>query len=344
MKMTEICRIFDRARELNTIEGAQRVVPYIEGEPGTGKTQKIYSYALMRNLPVFSYYGPSASPTDLVCYMPDGTTSKLKGYFNERFPNAAETPDLDGLLFVDEIGKTHGETLKGFIKLFNEHKLDGLVLPPKVLIVAAGNGVLHRSGDSRLPAALTTRFECYKMDVDAEEVVSHFIDKGLSPRVCAYLSAVPDAANRWDSNALVWPNPRSWERIAQKDDYEQARGRQMPIYEIAADIGEPEAKQFFAFCTELSELPNAAEIKKNPKGAMVPDKISHQFALVTMLIHHVDKKQFGPLMTYMERMPLNRQILFLKLVRKQHGSDMMQNKDYVAWVTKPDVHAALTNK
>lgn len=344
MKLTELARILDRAFAINAMEDTQRVVPYVEGEPGTGKTQKFYQYAQMRGIPVYSYYGPSASPTDLVCYMPDQTTGKLKAFFNERLPSAAETPELKALFFSDEIGKTHGETLKGFIKLFNEHKLDGITLPRDVLIVAAGNGVIHRSGDSRLPAALTTRFECYKMDVDPEEVVDYFVDKGLSPRVCAYLSAVPDACNRWDSSALVWPNPRSWERIAQKDDYEQARGRNLSIAEIAADIGDAEAKQFYGFCTELSDLPTAAQIKAAPKSVDVPDKISHQFALVTMLVHHVDKKAFGPLKVYMQRMPLNRQVLFLKLVRKKHGSEMLNNSEYVSWITEKEMNAALANK
>jgi hypothetical protein len=340
MKVSRLYQIMDRAYHL-TVESGVSFVPYFEGPPGVGKTQKIHKWAKDRGMQLIHFDVPNMSPTDLRVFMPDGATKTLQAFYNEDLFELSQDPDAKALVFCDEVTKGHLEVMKPLIKVINERRMGRMELPRGVMFGCAGNGVIHRSGDSRLPAAFATRMEQYQFDVDAEEVANYFADRGFNPRVSAYLMSSPDSVNRFDPTVLAWPNPRSWERLALKMDYAEEKGTQLAQDEMAADIGSPEATQFWQWNQNLDKLPSHRDVIADPKGTRMPDKISDQFAMVALLVYHADENTLAPIRTYIERMDMNRQVLFVKILRRKKGADLKKVRAYAEWVTKPNLYKLL---
>lgn len=340
MRTEELFPILDRAYEITTTTDVS-MVPFIRGTPGGGKTQKITQWTEARGLKLATLYLPSASPTDIVCYMPDSKTSMLRAFFNERLPH---DKDWRGVLFFDEITKGHPEVVKTAIKLINERKLDGYTCPPGLMFVCAGNTLESRSGDLRLPAAFSNRLEHYEFTVDAEEVAEYFAEKGYPPEVSAYLLGAPDSVERFKPEDQTWPNPRTWERVAVKMMYADKHHRSLSVRDMAADIGEAEAKAFHGALENMKTLPPLSDIISKPKTTRVPEKMSDQFAVLAMAAYRADKDTFGAIAQYIQRMALNRHILFLRLVRRRHDKSFLQVKEYVEWIVKPEITQALTGQ
>lgn len=340
MRFEKLCAILDRAYHITTTTGVSNV-PYFEGKPGGGKTQKIEQYAQLRGLELATLYGPAMSPTDLVCYMPDADSKTLLAYFNERLPR---DPNFKGILFGDEATKMHPEVLKTWIKLINERKLDGYTCPPGLMFVLAGNDMASRSGDNIFPAAFRNRLSRYVFDVDAEEVSEYFISKGYPYEVPAYLAGSPDSVDQFDAAAPSWANPRSWERVALNLAYCQDKGIDIDIETLTADVGKGQATQFFGFINELVNLPSFEEIKKAPKKVEVPTKNSGKCAVLAMCAYRADKASFGALREYIERMEHQWQLMFIRMVRRRHDKSFMQVKEYASWLVVPEIKAALTDR
>lgn len=351
MKFDMLCDVLDEAYELTTdpqsaadLEADVSFVPFFRGTPGGGKTQKIGQYAKARGLTMRTLYLPAAAPTDVVCYMPDEVTKQLKAYFNERLPNKALIPDEKGIIFFDEITKAHPEVIKPVIKLINERKLDGLEIPDGYMFVCAGNTLESRSGDIRLPAAFSNRLSHHEFTVDAEEVAEYFTGKGYPVEVAAYLLGVPEAVERFKPEEMTWPNPRTWERVALKMARAEKRGRMLAVADIKSEVGEAEAKAFWGAVENMRKLPSLADIVANPNKIEIPDKSSDQFAIMAMVAYRADKDTFGALAKYIQRMALNRQLLFLRLVRRRHNKEFLQVKAYAEWIVHPEITKALVGQ
>jgi hypothetical protein len=262
-------------------------------------------------------------------------------------PSKADNPEEVGILFLDEATKAHPEVMKGFNKILNEHKLDGLELPQNVTVVLAGNLLSNRSGDNKLPMSVSSRLTRYTFDVDAEEVVDHFLDKNYPSVICSYLMASPESVNIFSPDTPIWPCPRTWERVALSLSYEMERGGSLSVEDIAADVGQAQAKQFWAFMDQVLKLVSWKDILKDPKNAEIPTKMSDQFAVITALISQLDgkenKKNFAPFSIYVRRMPVNRRILFIKLARRRVGKELSDIPEYSKWVVEPEVFSALTD-
>lgn len=332
--------ILDRAYHLTT-HSPVSMVPFLKGKPGVGKTQKIAQWCKARGLEMMTLYLPSASPTDIVCYMPDVTTKQLVAFFNERLPT---DPNWRGALFLDEITKGHKEVVKTAIKLINERKLDGYTCPPGLMFICAGNTMDSRSGDILLPAAFSNRLEHHDVVTDAEEVADYFMEQGYPPEVSAYLLGSPDSCERFNPELATWPNPRTWERVALKLAYHEERGIPVTIQDFASDIGHAEASQFWNAIENMKKLPGLDEILKSPKSTRIPEKVSDQFAVLAMAAYRADKKSFGKLAEYVQRMALNRQLLFLRLVRRRHDKAFLQVQEYAQWIVQPDITRALSGQ
>jgi hypothetical protein len=335
--------IMDEAYEITTTSPVS-FVPFFRGTPGVGKTQKVGQWCAARKLKLRTLYLPAAAPTDVVCYMPDETTKQLRAFFNERLPDERLVPDEKGVIFFDEITKAHPEVVKPVIKLINERELDGLRIPRGYMFAAAGNTLESRSGDLRLMAAFSQRMSHYEFSVDAEEVADYFTEKGYPVEVVAYLLGVPDSVERFQPDLPTWPSPRTWERVSLKMMLAEKQKRQLSVKSLAAEIGDAEAKQFWGALENMKKLPSMADIIAHPKKEEIPEKISDQFAVIAMTAYRADKDVFGALAQYVQRMPLNRQLLFLRLVRRRHDRAFLQVKEYASWIVQPDITKALSGQ
>lgn len=336
MLYTELKRNLDLAYRISCEEPVAPV-PMLWGPPGTAKTQKIYQWVKERNLQLWTLLGSTLAPTDVVCYMPDVIKRKLIACFTERFPDMVENPDAAGIIFLDEAPNTHQEVMKPLMKLVNERELDGLKIPKNVMFVLAGNRVSDRAGANQLLSSFSNRLDHMDFTVNPEEVADHFMDKGYDPLVISYFYVAPDQLHDFKPTERTWPNPRTWEFLALKMKYAQDT---LSLADMVGVIGEPAAKQFYAYMQTAEELHTKKDIIADPLGVELPKKISHEWQTIAMLSTSVAADEFEPITRYVQRLPENRQVLFIKLLRKRKDiiGTVEKTTVYKKWVTQKHLY------
>jgi hypothetical protein len=108
----------------------------LRGRHGIGKSQVVYQIAAERNLPVVERRASQMTEGDLVG-LPVVSGDSTKWNPPDWFKMACNNPVL---LFLDEVDRAVIEVRQGIFELTDSRKLNGHVLHPDTLIVAAVNG------------------------------------------------------------------------------------------------------------------------------------------------------------------------------------------------------------
>lgn len=324
------------------------------GEPGIGKTRMAeqVAAAFQKSDPEFGLwcmYTPSMAPVDFVAMMPDKATGKLVPYHNDKLPNAHETPDKRGIIFLGERDSGDPATNKVLQKYINNEDMGGLLKPRGVIVLSDSNEVSHRSGAVQQSLALLSRSRVIKVHVDAEVYLKHFAEIGLNPYLQAYFSLCKEHVSTFD--ALIakrgyepWSNPRSIERLGIAMDDADAHHEVLGPDEIIGDVGEAVGQQLIAFLHAARELVSYDDIAKNPKKAKRPDKLSDVYAITAMLAHTVKPEDFPNVRTYIEGWGVEIQVLFLRLLMSSKGDHKLpctKTQAYTTWFAKPELRGAV---
>jgi hypothetical protein len=107
------------------------------------------------------------------------------------------------------------------------------------------------------------------------------------------------------------------------------------IMEYAAGyIGKDESAQYFATLALHRELPNAEEVFRNPTTTKVSEKLDGMLLVTYELAHRVTAATAAAAITYMERMPKEFAVTFVKSAIKR---DVMITPALRPW-TKANTH------
>ena len=100
------------------------------------------------------------------------------------------------------------------------------------------------------------------------------------------------------------------------------------------------AKQFYAYMQTAEELHTKKDIIADPLGVELPKKISHEWQTIAMLSTSVAADEFEPITRYVQRLPENRQVLFIKLLRKRKDiiGTVEKTTVYKKWVTQKHLY------
>jgi hypothetical protein len=100
------------------------------------------------------------------------------------------------------------------------------------------------------------------------------------------------------------------------------------------DVGEGPAGEFCGFLKTFRKLPSVDTILLDPKGAVVPDDPSTQYALCGALAHKTSKDNFSRVITYVQRLPAEFGVLFVRDILKR-DKDIANTKDFIRWASGP---------
>lgn len=329
---------------------------HVTGEPGSGKTSVIEQTVaeLQQQDQTFGYwclYTPSLSPIDFSVPMPDTNTGTLRMYHNDRLPNAFDTPDVKGIVFLGERDNADPATNKALQKYINNEDMGGLQKPKGVIVVSDSNDINHRSGAVQQSLALLSRSRVIPVQLDVECTLKYFADTGVNPFVQAYLSLRKEHVSTFEALLKerayrVWANPRSWERLGKSMDDADEHGETLSQEEVIGDVGEGVGREFLAFLYAATTLTSYQEIVSSPRTATKPQKLSDVYAVTAMLAMTVKAADMNAVRLYVERFPVEVQVLFLRLLTAGKSKHKMENvctKAYTEWYCKPDMQAALGN-
>lgn len=237
-----------------------------------------------------------------------------------------------GILFLDEMNSAPQSVQAAAYQLILNRKLGDYELPEGWAVIAAGNRSTDRSVVNAQPAALANRFVHIDFEVDADDWYAWATQNNVSDITRAFIKFRPNLLHSFDpaANPRAFPTPRSWVFV---DDVIQSGLSTDTEFElIKGTVGEGAAGEYIAFARLARDLPTAEEILAAPTKARVPTAPAAQYAVVTMLDKRATGKNISTLLSYVSRMPVEFQVLFMRSAAMANR-DLLSTTEYVTWIT-----------
>jgi hypothetical protein len=311
----------------------QFAVPYLEGDPGIGKTslhQTIYNeFRRYVNDDIKSAFYPdpeTGKKVDNILHA-GGFTHFIPYIAPEREPTDWGLPfpikeegciqmlplkDFKFLptdrpyIFLDEIDKANNMMQNVLGRIMNEQKVGDIVFPKGTFVGAAGNKITNRAGGFTANSHIKNRREHIPVAVDAKEWIEDVaIPWDLHSAVVSQVRTDPGILHKLDLNNPSFPSPRSWTKVGKllniegmADHVERAR--------VEGNIGIETANTFWGHLKIFRALRNLEEIVRNPTKCKIPegkDSVPILYAEITALAKNADEKTADPIMTYFNRLP-----------------------------------------
>lgn len=292
-----------------------KLVPMVEGSPGTGKSQIVHKIAADYGLKVIDLRLSQCDPCDLMgfpnvvdrraCYLPMNT-----------FPiEGDDVPKgYNGwLLFLDEFNSAPPAVQAAAYKLTLDRMVGNHHLHKNVAIVCAGNKETDGAIVQPMSTALQSRLVHMELVTDVKEWLVWAAQNGLDPRITSYINFKPSQLYTFtpDHTDKTYACPRTWEfgdRVLKHTEFSDP----MLLPLLAGTLSEGVAREFIGFCRIHENLPKLEAILKNPTGITVPDEPSILFALTGSLSHHITEDSTEAVLKFVQRMPIEFQVICIK--------------------------------
>jgi hypothetical protein len=310
------------------------LVPFVLSPPGLGKSSIGRQYSMMRSGDPSKYkpvYLGQLAPTDL-CGFPyiDRENNKM------RFSVPALLPsEPNSTLHLDELPNAPKQNQNVALQVSLERRVGEWVAPENTFIILSGNSQSDRCHVEKLSSALANRVMFINLVPDLDDWCEWALDNGVDVRVIAFLRFRPDLLHsfdpqKWDGEG-GFASPRSWEaasRLIQKDPPASVR---VPMLE--GILGAGPAAEFGAFLDTYEQLPSIDAILLDPSGAEVPETPSPRYAVCAALSQRVTGKNFGRILAYLDRLPMEFTTFGVRLAYKLKRSEVTSTKDFIKWAT-----------
>lgn len=334
MKPIELAKLI-KARFLASIK---RPV-HIEGSPGIGKTQipgqvaTELSAELKETIGFKVVHAPLLQPEDYG--MPVTSMDRKDVDFvvsKEKFPLVgSDCPDR-GLFLIDELPQADTNAQKILRNLIQEREIHGKRIKPNWMILSTGNRTIDRAGANRLLSHLSNVLTRIELEVSIDDWTNWALKNGVKPEVIAFIRFKSALINNFDPQQEINATPRAW-----VEGVSASLGVVDPSLEFQVfkgDVGEGPAVEFLSFLKVCRKLVSVDTIILNPTGTPVPTETNILYALSGSLAHRVTKDNFGRIMQYVNRIPGEFGLLFIRDAIKMHP-EIQESMDYIQWVSGP---------
>lgn len=311
-----------------SVESGEPFCVYLKSSPGLGKTSVLVDAAsqlsekLNKNIGLVVINGPLLNPPDSIGYlMPREVNGYLESKFSDPFwfrtREGKRLEEYDGgIVVVDEADKMDTDVKK----IIGEAALSGRLGPhqlPKGWVVwMAGNRSEDRSGSTKELDHLINRRLEIDISPDLDAWTEWACRNGVSPLGIAFANQHPEVVfeSKVPDKQGPWCTPRSFVRT---DKYLQVLGVQdlsdpSVHEEVQGMIGGPATAALASFMQLQLEMPPFEDIVRDPKGIPIPAKPDGQMLVTYNLAHRTTSENIAPVMEYMERMPKEFAVTFIK--------------------------------
>lgn len=326
------------------------LVPMIHGSPAIGKSDVVKQIAAQAKLKVIDVRLSTFDPTDmngLPFLNKEGKRVTAEYTPFDTFPLEGDDlptyTDSEGnkhqyngwVIFMDELPSAAPAVQAAAFKVILDRQVGNHNLHSKAFLVAAGNTEDDGAIVNPLPTPLQSRMINFLVIPSLVDWLKYAIPRGLDHRIQAFLNFKTDAFYKFDANHddLTFAAPRTW-MFANKliKSLPSLDSEYLPM--LAGTISEGVAREFLGFIKYFDKVPKMSDIVMDPKGAKCPvDDPSLIWATCGALGAAADEKNIGPITTYIERMPMEFQVVALRqiiLAKPALGS----SKELDAWISR----------
>ena len=307
----------------------QRAV-HVEGPPGVGKTSLTYDVAASLGIPAdhVVIFRPSLrDPVDLMG-VPSVDREKNRTQWNPP-TELAKLQEGDWLLCIDELPQAPVMMQNALAGLMLDRFLGDLTMSPGVRIMSTGNRTKDKAGANRVVSQLGNRVMRVEMEVNNDDWQRWALATGLDTMLIAFLRFKANLLLDFDPDRFSNPTPRSWEYAA---DLDTNMAGDLYYGALSGVVGEGAAAEYIGFRRLVGKLPSIDTIMLNPDTAEVPDEPEVRYALVATLTTKSTKINFSGLLKYINRLPVDFQVLYMKAVTQQEPG-VLTCKEFVQWAS-----------
>lgn len=318
------------------------LTPILKGQPGIGKSAIMKEVASHLQLKLIDVRLAQCEPTDILGF-PNLDREKGKASYMPMDIFPLETDEIPKgyngwLLFLDELPNANVHVQVAAYRLILDREIGNNKLHDNCLIAAAGNREEDACFVQEMPAALKSRMVHLELEMNYHDWIDHAIKQGFDYRVVSFIGFAPDKLHSEfvDSDEPTYASPRTWEFVSKlidgKTDLEDSVMRQI----LNGTVSSPVTTEFLSYVKYFDKVPSYKEIVTNPKTAKCPDQfeIGLIWATIAMLNNSFQLKDLGKVMTYVDRLPEEYQLIFVKYLATAYPSQILHHEDMVEWVDK----------
>jgi len=313
-----------------------KLVPMLVGSPGCGKSQIVYQIAEDYNLKVIDLRLSQCDPTDLAGF-PTVEGGKSDYVPMKHFPIESD-PVPAGysgwLLFLDEATSAPPAIQAAAYKLILDRMVGSHHLHKNVAIVAAGNLETDNAIVQPMSTALQSRLVHMELVVDHKEWVDWASSHGIDHKITDFIQFKPGQLYTFspDHTDKTYACPRTWE-FANRVLGVAPMGSPQLLPMLAGTLSEGVAREFLTYCKIYDSLPKPAQIISSPELIKVPSEPSILFALTGTIAHNASKDNFGQLMKFIQRLPLEFQVVAMRETVRRNKT-MMEHEAVREWIAR----------
>lgn len=297
------------------------IIPFVQGNPGIGKSSIIQAIADEQNLALIDVRLSQLQPYDLngLIYPHKEETTETAElpeqpnkatYLPVSFFPLENTPIPEGkdgfLLFFDEFNSATKEVFAACYKILTDRAIGEHKLHEKCHIVCAGNLMTDKAITHTLPSTILSRLVHMKMELNPKEWLEWAGNQTkvkFHPMVLAFLNYRNECVLHMPKNfneVTTFATPRTWEFMS-KILFEFGDISTVPYALIQGTVGETVAADFNTFLDCHGKIPSYAEIISDPESALIPDSPALLWAVSGMLQSNIKKEDYNKVATYLNR-------------------------------------------
>jgi len=310
-----------------------KLVPYIEGKPGGGKSALCRD--IVQSLGVapdrITEFNPSLrDPVDIMG-IPRTEADVAKWVAMPEFYRIRDDgTDQPCALIIEELSDAPQPMQNPMCRVILDKYAGELRLHPKLNIIASGNRTEDKSGANRMTTKLSNRMQTLAYDENLDDWCEWALNNNIAVELIQFLRFRPNLLSDFDPNRKLNPTPRTWE-FANEVDPELPSD--LYFSNIAGCVGEGPAAEYTGFKRIFENLPNIDGILLNPSKSIIPTDPAVLYALTGALAHRVSKDNFDRVTEYIGRMPADFQVMCIFDAQKLKP-EIKNTKAFVQWSVK----------
>ena len=332
------------SQAITTIAAAIKVklVPFLTGSPGIGKSHIAFQIAKTYNLKVIDLRLSQCDPTDLLGF--PTITGNRAGYVPmDTFPIEGDKLPINPLtgeayagwlLFLDEFNSASTAVQAAAYKIVLDRMVGIHHLHKNVAIMCAGNLETDNAIVNPMSTALQSRLVHLQLVIDVKEWVDWAFENKIDHRITDYVQFKPGNIYTFSPNHTdcTYASPRTWEFLNRLlGSMPPGSHEELALY--AGAVSEGVAREFITYCKIYDDLPKMHIIEATPDTVKMPDEPSILYALSGSLSHNATIKNFSQFMKFITRMPVEFQVVTLRETVRRNKS-MMGHASVQKWVAE----------
>lgn len=321
------------------------VVPFLEGDPGVGKTaaprQVAEELEISYKQVILAQFdaGELAGLPWMDKYIDDSSGKPIERNRMIRLrPNYL--PDLygadgaAGIFNLDELPQAFLANQNIASQIVNEYRVGEHNIPMTWTMCCTGNKPENKAGTTSMPSHLRDRLLFIPIEADHEEFSAYASQRGIHPHIRAYLHNNPNKLAKFDPGAKACPSPRSWEKTS------AILGMDLPSEvrscAVQGMIGEGAGREFIAWIKVEKDMPKIDDVIRDPDKAPLfgNDKADVLYMLLGALSDRANKDNIAQIMKYIKRLPSQEFSVYFMRDMITRDPTMKGHKAVSDWIIK----------